>query len=83
MILDPEGYVTIATACPHCDQVRRFQASSSVLRLASPVFSKMLGPNFQEGESSSDAQATPLSPSTKTTPRRPREFSVLSTTIPM
>ncbi|KAK6834202.1 hypothetical protein PG987_008896 [Apiospora arundinis] len=50
MILDPEGDVTIATACPHCDQVRRFQASSSVLRLASPVFSKMLGPNFQEGE---------------------------------
>ncbi|KAK8111623.1 uncharacterized protein PG998_008080 [Apiospora kogelbergensis] len=50
MVLDPEGDVTITINCPQCDEPRSFQASSQVLRLASPVFSKMLGPNFREGQ---------------------------------
>ncbi|KAK8136743.1 hypothetical protein PG984_004683 [Apiospora sp. TS-2023a] len=50
MMLDPEGDVTITINCPRCDEVRRFRASSQVLSLASPVFAKMLGPNFMEGQ---------------------------------
>ncbi|KAK7953527.1 hypothetical protein PG988_014221 [Apiospora saccharicola] len=49
MMLDPEGDVTITINCPRCDEARRFRASSQVLSLASPVFAKMLGPNFKEG----------------------------------
>ncbi|KAK7935332.1 hypothetical protein PG985_000827 [Apiospora marii] len=49
MVLDPEGDATITIMCSRCDEDRRFRASSQVLSLASPVFAKMLGPNFKEG----------------------------------
>ena len=44
--LDPDGDVVLVV---ESQNVKRFLASSKILSLASPVFSKMLSSNFREG----------------------------------
>lgn len=46
--LDPEGDATFILSGSECPQ--EYLVSSKVLSLASPVFSKLFGPNFKEGQ---------------------------------
>lgn len=48
--LDMEGDVIIVTQGDSPDKTRRFLVSTKVLGLASPVFHKLLGPKFLEGQ---------------------------------
>ncbi|KAI9147645.1 Efflux pump himE [Paramyrothecium foliicola] len=58
--LDPEGDVTLVIE-GNDDTQHRFLASSVVLRLASPVFAKMFGPNFKEGADIRSGQVPSIS----------------------
>lgn len=50
MTADPEGNVILAvTSEEGAGKARDFLTSSNILKLASPVFTKMFGPCFQEG----------------------------------
>lgn len=49
MLLDPEGDVILATT-PGEGAIQKVLVCSRILSLASPVFAKMLGPNFKEGQ---------------------------------
>ena len=48
--LDKDGDAVIEIGDPKGAKTHKFLVSTSVLRLASPVFSKMFGPGFAEGE---------------------------------
>jgi hypothetical protein len=47
--LDSSGDAVLAVGGPDIHRTVRFLISTKVLSLASPVFAKMFGPNFQEG----------------------------------
>lgn len=49
VLLDPEGDVILAVTDPTHNISENFLVSSKVFGLASPVFSKMFGPDFSEG----------------------------------
>ena len=46
---DSDGDVVLRYSKPECDASMSFRVSSKVLRLASPVFVRMLSPTFKEG----------------------------------
>jgi hypothetical protein len=46
---DSDGDVVLRYSKPECDASVSFRVSSKVLRLASPVFVRMLSPTFKEG----------------------------------
>ncbi|OTA07737.1 hypothetical protein A9Z42_0086490 [Trichoderma parareesei] len=48
--LDPEGDATLLINGNGPGDTKRYLVSSKVLSLASPVFSKLFGPNFREGQ---------------------------------
>jgi hypothetical protein len=49
ILLDAEGEVTLEVGDFESGHSTKFQVSTKVLSLASPVFAKMFGPNFAEG----------------------------------
>ena len=56
--LDPDGDLILVVDGQNAE---RFLVSSKILSLASPVFSKMLGPNFREGTQMADSTCPTIS----------------------
>lgn len=55
--LDPEGDIILEISSSQDEEKTSLLVSSKVLSLASPVFAKMLGPNFEEGSRKASASA--------------------------